>query len=274
MSNNRNGAFIKVKKNTRVLESYKDSPLVFIMKNKSTDEISYAETYVGTLDCVEGEKIYLKDAYEIHDDKSIHIENEFKKWDLTREDPTIKEFPHIKLEFVDSVYASKLNLTLEQVWNVWSDPRDLFKTQTYQKIQDTFSRIQKTFTDKSEPVFLNQVGERLSLKKICEIESVEGKPITMIAVTRHQYDISNFSKYENYIKNELNHSRFYYGLWPDLEKEKSEWDVLYAIPTDDPEQIQNHLNAHNHMNQGIAQVMALIIDSNGKYKVLKNSTCL
>ncbi len=143
----------------------------------------------------------------------------------------------------------------------------------HKKISTTFSILEKTFSEKSKPVFLNEMGEKLSLKKIHEIESVGGKPISMIAVTRHQYDTSNFPKYENYIKNELNHSRFYYGLWPDSKIKKSEWDVLYAIPTDEHEQIQNHLNAHNHMNQGIAQVMALIIDSNGNYIVLKNSTC-
>ncbi len=47
------------------------------------------------------------------------------------------------LKFVDFIYASKFKLTLEQVWNVWSDPRDLIKTQTYQKIQDTFSKFEK-----------------------------------------------------------------------------------------------------------------------------------
>ncbi len=140
------------------------------------------------------------------------------------------------------------------------------------KISTTFSRIEKTFTEKSEPIFLNDMGEQISLKKIHKIESVGGKPISMIAVTRHQYDTSNFLKYKNYIKKELKLSRVYYGLWTDGKK--VEYDVLYAIPTDDHEQIQNHLNAHNHMNQGIAQVMALIIDSNGKYKVLKNSTYL
>ena len=270
MSNNRNDAFIKVKKNAESLEFYKDSPLVFIMKDKSTDEISYAEMYVGTLDCVEGEKVYLKDAYEIHDDESVHIENEFKKWDLSKEDPTIKDFPHIKLEFVDSVYTSKLKLTLEQVWNAWSDPRDLLKTQNtiYQKIQNRFSKIEKTFTEKSEPFFLNEIGEKLSLKKIHEIESMKCKPISMIAVTRHQYDISNFPKYENYIKNRKL-GRIYYGLWSDGKK--TEYDVLYAISTDDYEEVLNHLNAHDQMNQKTAQSMALVIDSNGKYKIIRNT---
>jgi len=132
-----------------------------------------------------------------------------------------------------------------------------------------FSRIEKTFTKKSEPVYLNELGEKLTLKKIHEVESVKSKPITMIAVTRCQYDISNFRKYENYIKNTLGLSRVYYGLWSDGKK--IEYDVLYAIPTDNHEEIQNHLNAHNDMNQGITQMMALIINSNGKYTVVNNS---
>ena len=67
----------------------------------------------------------------------------------------------------------------------------------YQKIQDMFNRIEKTFTEKSEPVYLNEMSEKLTLKKIHEVESVKSKPITMIAVTRCQYDISNFPTYEN-----------------------------------------------------------------------------
>ena len=65
-------------------------------------------------------------------------------------------------------------------------------------------------------------------------------------------------------------SRGYYGLWSDGKK--VEYDVLYAIPTDNHKEIQNHLNAHNDMNQGIPQRMALIINSNGKYKAVNNSS--
>jgi len=143
-------------------------------------------------------------------------------------------------------------------------------SEKYQKIQDIFNEIEKTFTEKSEPVFLNEIPEKLPLKKIHEIESVDGKPISMIAVTRIQYDVSNFLKYENYIKSERGFSRVYYGLWPDSKRNKNERDVLYAIPTDDNEEIQNHLNLHNHMNQGMAQEMALIIDSNGKWETRDN----
>ena len=271
MSNNRNDAFIKIEKNVETIESYRDVPLVFLMKDKSTDEVSYAEAYVGTLDCIQGDEIYLNDAYEIEENRESHIYDEFKKWDLTKEDPLVKEFPHIKLEFVDSIFASKLKLTLEQTWNAWSDPRDLLKTQNtkYKKIQEIFSKLDTSFSEKSEPIFLNENAEEILLKEIHEIESVNGKHVSMIAVTRHQYDVSKFSDYENYIKRMETNHRIYYGLWSDGKK--AEWDVLYAIPTDDYEEVLNHLNAHDQMNQGFSQSMALVIDSDGKYKVIRNS---
>ena len=272
MSNNRNDAFIKVEKNAESLEFYKDSPLVFIMKDKSTDEISYAEMYVGILDCVEGHRIYLKDAFEINEGNSTYMGDEFKKWDLTREDSTINEFPHIKLEFIDSIYASKLKLTLEQAWNAWSDPRDLLRTENpvYQKIQRGFNENEVNFTEKSQPVYYDEKGDRVTLKEIHEIESDKGKPVSMIAVTREQYDITNFSTYERYIRNKFPQKRVYFGLWPDVENNKTEYDVLYVIPTDNFEEIQEHLNMHDEMNQKIPQKMALVIFSGGKFEIIEN----
>jgi hypothetical protein len=271
MHNSRNDAFVKIEKNAENLESYRDFPLIFIMKDMVIENEYYSEMYVGTLDCVEGHRIYLKDTFEIEGGHSMYLGNEFKKWDLTKEDPSIKEFPHIKLEFIDSIYASKLKLTLEQAWNAWSDPRDLLMTLNpkYQKVQEIFSKLDKIFSENSIPIILNENAEQISLKKIHEIESVDNKPISLIGVTRHQYDISKFPYYENYIKNmDLNY-RIYYGLWYDGEK--TEYDVLYAIPTDDYEKVLDHLNAHDQINKKTAQSMALIIDSNGKYKVIRNS---
>ena len=139
----------------------------------------------------------------------------------------------------------------------------------HQKILLQLKQFEKNFTEKSKPLFLDKMGEKISLKEIYDLESTNDKPISLIAVTRHQYDISNFPKYVKYIKKTLGFSRVYYGLWSDGGK--VEYDVLYVIPTDDFEQILNHLNAHDHMNQGTAQVMALVIDSKGKYKIIRNT---
>ena len=62
----------------------------------------------------------------------------------------------------------------------------------------------------------------------------------------------------------------YYGLYHD---EKVEYDVLYAIPTNDYDEIQKHLNAHDHMNNGVTQIMGLIISQDGTTKIIKNVRC-
>ena len=136
------------------------------------------------------------------------------------------------------------------------------------KILVNFKQFEKNFTKKSNPVFMDKTGERIDLKRIYELESDGKKSIAMIAVTRNQYDVNNFLKYENYIQKTLKLSRIYYGLWSNGKK--AEYDVLYAIPTDDCKEIQIHLNMHDHMNHGITQEMALIIDNNGNWTIQNN----
>ena len=129
-------------------------------------------------------------------------------------------------------------------------------------------KLAKTFTKESAPVILDENAKKLTMKEIHNKECVGGKPITMIGVTRHQYDVAKFPKYINYIKNTLKKNTIYYGLYPD--DEKVEYDVLYAIPTDDYDKIQKHLNAYDHMNNGIAQMKGLIISQDGTTKKINN----
>ena len=129
-------------------------------------------------------------------------------------------------------------------------------------------KLEKTFTKKSDPVFLDEDAKKLTLKEIHNKECVGIKPITMIAVTRYQYDVTNFPKYINYIKNTLKKNTIYYGLYHD---EKVEYDVLYAIPTNDYDEIQKHLNAHDHMNNDVSQIMGLTISQDGNYITTDNA---
>ena len=61
----------------------------------------------------------------------------------------------------------------------------------------------------------------------------------------------------------------YYGLWPDKDKDKVEYDIAYTIENN-PDEIQKHLNLHNQINNGVAQKMALIIDKDGDWRIKKN----
>ena len=111
--------------------------------------------------------------------------------------------------------------------------------------------------------------KKITLKEIHDESNIGDKSLVLIAVTREQYNTNNFSKYRKYLKDTLNKDTIYYGLWPDKDKNKVEYDISYAIQNN-PEDIQKHLNLHDHMNDGVAQKMALIIDKDGKWEIQNN----
>ena len=138
------------------------------------------------------------------------------------------------------------------------------------KIQIIFEKNEKTFTENSDPLYLDKCGKRITLQEIHDKADIGDNSVVLIAVTSEQYNIDNFSKYREYIKNDLNKNTIYYGLWPDSKKNKTEWDVLYTIDSTDRDEIQKHLNLHNQINNGVAQKMALIIDKDGKWEIQNN----
>ena len=139
----------------------------------------------------------------------------------------------------------------------------------YEKLLEQFRACEVGFTKHSDSVMFDENFNHISMKEIHNLESTSNAPITMIAVTRYQYDVDNFSKYVDYIKNNLKISTVYYGLWPD--EDKVEYDVLYVIDSVDDNTIQKHLNTHNFLNDGVSQEMALVISNDGTTKIIKNS---
>jgi hypothetical protein len=137
------------------------------------------------------------------------------------------------------------------------------------KIQIIFEKNEKTFTENSDPLYLDKCGKRITLQEIHDKADIGDNSVVLIAVTSEQYNIDNFSKYREHIKNNLNKNIIYYGLWPDKVKSKTEWDVLYTIENNS-EEIQKHLNLHNQINNGLAQKMALIIDKDGNWEIQNN----
>jgi len=138
------------------------------------------------------------------------------------------------------------------------------------KIADEFAKCEKTFTEKSTPLYLDEYGEKVTLQEIHDKAGIGDNSLVLIAATRKQYNTDNFSKYREYIKNTLKKSTIYYALWPNTEENNVEYDVLYTIETIEHDEIQRHLNSHNGINNGIAQKMALIIDKNGNWEIIHN----
>ena len=144
------------------------------------------------------------------------------------------------------------------------------QAQIDKKILDVFKKVEKTFTENNNPLYLDKCGNQVTLQKIHDKAGMGDKSLALIAVTREQYNMNNFSKYREYVKNTLNKDTIYYGLWPDIEKNKTEWDVVYTIETVNYDEIQKHLNLHNEINNGLAQSMALIIDKLGNWEIQHN----
>ena len=138
------------------------------------------------------------------------------------------------------------------------------------KIADEFVKYEKTFTEKSAPLYLDECGEKITLQEIHDKAGIGDNSLVLIAATRKQYNTDNFSQYREYIKNTLNKSTIYYALWPNIEENNVEYDVLYTIETIEHDEIQRHLNLHNGINNGVAQKMALIIDKNGNWEIIHN----
>jgi hypothetical protein len=138
------------------------------------------------------------------------------------------------------------------------------------KILDEFKKFEKTFTEKSNPLYWDKYGKKVTLQEIHDKSGIGDDSLVLIAVTREQYNTNNFSKYRKYVKNTLNKDTIYYGLWPDTKENKVEYDILYTIDTTNHDEIQKHLNLHNQINNGLAQKMALIIDKDGNWKIQNN----
>jgi len=138
------------------------------------------------------------------------------------------------------------------------------------KIADEFKKWGITFTEKSEPLYWNKFGEKVTLKEIHDKADIGDNSVVLIAVTREQYNTNNFSKYRKYLKDTLDKDTIYYGLWSDKENNKVEYDILYTIDSTNKGEIQKHLNLHNQINDGLAQKMALIIDKDGKWAIQNN----
>ena len=178
-------------------------------------------------------------------------------------------FDNYELENEKSFIFNQQSFLLNNKPEKKSKTQNKTENNSLKKLDSFLSKIKDSFNENSDPIYFDHNKNQIPLIKIHQIESISGRPVTLIAVTRHQYNTKNFTKYENYVK-KLGHARIYYGFWPDTQKNKIELDVLYCIATDDQNQIQEHLNMHDAINQQTPQSMALVITKGGKSHVVEN----
>jgi hypothetical protein len=106
MSSNRNNLFFKLDI---------DSLSEFIGKNivlqiASVDDVEYEnfDTIIGTLQCIDNNRIYLSESFGIDGNDEYHLYDEFQKLDPFLEDPKINHLPHIKLSDVQAIFVTSL----------------------------------------------------------------------------------------------------------------------------------------------------------------------
>ena len=63
------------------------------------------------------------------------------------------------------------------------------------KILNMFQRFEKTFTEKSAPLYLDECGEKITLQEIHDKAGIGDNSLILIAATRKQYNTDNFLKY-------------------------------------------------------------------------------
>ena len=68
------------------------------------------------------------------------------------------------------------------------------------KLLNEFKKYEKGFTEKSKPAYWNECAEKIALKEIHDNANIGDSPVVLIAVTRQQYNLDNFSKFRKYLK--------------------------------------------------------------------------
>ena len=130
MSKNLSEVFFSIKKSQHLLNSFLEKPIVIVLNQCSKIEEFDAPIYAGILEYVEENCIYLKNPYEFDDEQWVcGCPDQFIKLDPVREDQNIKVFPKLSFELIDSIYSPKVKLRLEQVCDIWSDPRDFIQVE-------------------------------------------------------------------------------------------------------------------------------------------------
>jgi hypothetical protein len=273
MSSNRNNLFFKLDI---------DSLSEFIGKNivlqiASVDDVEYEnfDTVIGTLQCIDYNRIYLSESFGIDVNDEYPLYDEFQKLDPSLEDPKTNHLPHIKISDVQAIFVTHDFFELEHTCSIWIDPRDYYRTlgenlkpNYLQRIESELNKNSQCFNTSSQPFFVDEFGLKITLKQIHSREATR-KPVTLIAVTRHQFNCSRFMEFTEYVKNTLKKERVYYGLWSNGKT--TEYDVLYCVSNKD-ELIQKHLNMHDSLNGGSKQVMGLKIFEDGTYLPVRNNS--
>ena len=125
MTRNISLLFSEVKIQTDVIRKYLGIPIILQLAEDMEQEHD-GHTFSGILTDVEDNQIYMENTSLLDDENGKWIEwgDDFIRLDPTREDPKVfAEDAKLRLENIQSIYVCKEKAVLEQVQDMFVDPR-------------------------------------------------------------------------------------------------------------------------------------------------------
>ena len=117
--------FLEIKIDTDVIRKYLGMPII-LQLSEDIEQENEGETFCGILTDVENNQIYMEKTSRLDDEDGKWIEwgDNFIRLDPTREDPTaLEESAKLRLENIQFIYVCKEKAALEQVQDMFVNPR-------------------------------------------------------------------------------------------------------------------------------------------------------
>ena len=117
--------FSEVKIDTDTIRKYLGNPII-LQLSEDIEQENEGDTFCGILTDVENNQIYMEKTSLLDDEDGKWIErgDDFMRLDPAREDPkAFSEDPKLRLENIQFIYVCKEKASLEQVQDMFVDPR-------------------------------------------------------------------------------------------------------------------------------------------------------
>ncbi len=125
MTRNISSSFSEVKIDTGTIRKYLGMPII-LQLSEDIEQENEGDTFCGILTDVENNQIYMEKTSRLYDEdgKWIELGDNFIRLDPSREDPTaLEESAKLRLENIQFIYVCKEKASLEQVQDMFVNPR-------------------------------------------------------------------------------------------------------------------------------------------------------
>ena len=125
MTRNISSLFSEIEIETDVIRKYLGMPII-LQLSEDLEQENEGHIFCGILTDVENNQIYMEKTSSLDEENSKWIEwgDNFIRLDPTREDPTaFEEGAKLRLENIQFIYVCKEKAVLEQVQDMFVDPR-------------------------------------------------------------------------------------------------------------------------------------------------------